>query len=201
MLADGHDRIRTALGLHPQIAHERIGELGLFDSLIDETRYVGEVGLDGGRDHKPYWKQQIYVFDHVLATCTKAGGKIITIHSRGAATEVLNTLEKYPNAGVPILHWFTGTKSELLRAIDMDCWFSVGPAMLNSKRGREAVELMPPERVLTETDGPFASIEGIPLMPGEVKVAYEALSDIWRMSSEDAARFILRSFRTLVTQP
>ena len=27
-------RIRTALGLHPQIAHERIRELSLFDTLI-----------------------------------------------------------------------------------------------------------------------------------------------------------------------
>src|ERR1700741_2594809 len=39
-------RIRTALGLHPQLAYERHSELDLFESLIAETRYVGEIGLD-----------------------------------------------------------------------------------------------------------------------------------------------------------
>ena len=117
-LAQGHDRIRTALGLHPQIAHERIGELALFDALLPETRYVGEVGLDGSPECKPHWREQVRVFDHVLASAAQAGGRIITIHSRRAATDVLDALARPPDAGVPILHWFSGTKAELLRAIE-----------------------------------------------------------------------------------
>src|ERR1035441_1290583 len=46
-LAAPTKRIRTALGLHPQLAHERMSELALFDSYLPETRYVGEIGLDG----------------------------------------------------------------------------------------------------------------------------------------------------------
>ena len=49
-LADG--QTPTALGLHPQIAHERRAEVGLFDDLLTLTRYVGEVGLDGGPEFK-----------------------------------------------------------------------------------------------------------------------------------------------------
>ena len=44
-LARNAPRIRTALGLHPQIAHERKGELPLFERLLPEVRYVGETGL------------------------------------------------------------------------------------------------------------------------------------------------------------
>ena len=37
-LASDAPRIRTALGLHPQLAHERKGELALFDELLPTTR-------------------------------------------------------------------------------------------------------------------------------------------------------------------
>lgn len=53
-LAENHKRIQTALGLHPQIAHERYEELDLFDLLINETKYIGEIGLDGSTSLKPH---------------------------------------------------------------------------------------------------------------------------------------------------
>ena len=65
-LASDAPRIRTALGLHPQLAHERKGELALFDELVSTTRYVGEVGLDGGPELKRYWRDQQFVFDRIL---------------------------------------------------------------------------------------------------------------------------------------
>src|ERR1035437_8151628 len=51
-LAAPTKRIRTALGLHPQLAHERMNELPLFDSYLPETRYVGEIGLDGAPEFR-----------------------------------------------------------------------------------------------------------------------------------------------------
>ena len=53
------------LGLHPQLAHERRSELGLFDSFINEARYVGEIGLDGTPDFRKHWQDQVAVFEHV----------------------------------------------------------------------------------------------------------------------------------------
>src|SRR5688572_3852935 len=55
-LAQKAPRIRTALGLHPQLAHERQSELALFDSILPETRYVGEIGLDGAPEFRPHWR-------------------------------------------------------------------------------------------------------------------------------------------------
>lgn len=197
-LAAGYVRIRTALGLHPQIAHERIGELPLFDTLLPETRYVGEVGLDGSPEFKPYWREQCRVFDHVLASSSQAGGRIISIHSRRAATPVLDALTRHPNAGVPVFHWFSGTKTELGRAIAMGSWFSVGPAMVLGKRGRDLVSSMPKDRILTETDGPFASIGGQCLSPGDVGQAQEVLASIWQTDLEKAAATVLENFRGLM---
>ncbi len=58
-------RIKTALGLHPQIAHERYDELGLFDSLVDQTRYIGEIGLDGSPNFRKHAEIQKKVFSHI----------------------------------------------------------------------------------------------------------------------------------------
>jgi len=139
-------RIRTALGLHPQLAHERHGELRLFDELISQTAYVGEVGLDGGPEFRPHWSVQQRVLEHILDSCTRAGGRILSVHSRRASKHVLDMLEKYPNAGTPVLHWFLGSRQDIDRANGLGCWFSVGPAMLQSDRGRATVIRMPSMR-------------------------------------------------------
>lgn len=200
-LAKGSTRIRTALGLHPQLAHERIGELPLFEALLPETRYVGETGLDGGPESKPHWREQIRAFDQILSASAKAGGRILSLHSRRAATEVLDALARHPDAGIPVLHWFSGTRAELQRATEMGCWFSVGPAMLAGKRGRDLLAAMPRDRVLTETDGPFGMVDDKPLQPAEVSAACVVLAECWRIPFDEAASSVVVSFRNLVSSP
>ena len=178
-LTNGGTRIRTALGLHPQIAHERKGELGLFEELLPQVRYVGEIGLDGGREYRRHWRDQQLVFTRILELCEAAGGRTMTLHSRRSATEVLNGLSDFPGAGTPILHWFSGTHRELMRAVDMGCWFGVGPAMLNGEKGRQRVLRMPRDRVLTESDGPFAQIDGRSAWPWDVARAIKSLVELW----------------------
>ena len=173
------DRTRTALGLHPQLAHERKTELGLFDELLPHTRYVGEIGLDGAPEFREYWRDQLTVFNHVLDSCAHFGGRIMSIHSRHASKAVLDVLEAHTGAGIAILHWFSGSLRDLERAIAMDCWFSVGPAMLRSDRGKMLVARMPRERILTESDGPFAQINRRSILPWEVSRAVTVLADLW----------------------
>lgn len=71
---------RTALGLHPQLAHQRKNELALFDTLIEETRYIGEIGLDGSKGYKEHFNDQLIVFNHILQKCESQKDKILTIH-------------------------------------------------------------------------------------------------------------------------
>ncbi len=203
-LAKGSSRIRTAIGLHPQLAHERQSELPLFDRALPFTRYVGEVGLDGAPEFRSHWDAQLTVFDHVLEACSNAGGRILSIHSRRASGPVLDRLEAHPNAGVPILHWFSGPQRDLARAIELGCWFSVGPAMLCGERGRSLASAMPRDRVLTESDGPFAQVDGVPLMPWDVHQAAHELADLWSVSAaqaEQAVRQNLRALTKLVPVP
>lgn len=41
-----YKHIRLALGLHPLLATENIRETKLFREYIDQTSYIGEIGLD-----------------------------------------------------------------------------------------------------------------------------------------------------------
>lgn len=197
-IAKHYSRIKTALGLHPQIAHERISELPLFDTFINETDYVGEVGLDGSPEFAKHKTSQLAVLKHILKSCSNSGGKIISLHSRRAASDVIEIIDEHPDAGIPVFHWFTGEKGELKRAIQRNAWFSIGPAMLKSKRSIEMVECIPKDRILTESDGPFAKVSGKSLMPWDVESAVIDLSRIWNVTPSNAQEILYSNFRALI---
>lgn len=190
-------RIRTALGLHPQLAHERKQELPLFERLIEETRYIGEIGLDGTPEFKRHWEDQMMVFTRVLDICQSAGGRVLSLHSRRAATAVLDQIEHRPSVGTPILHWFSGNRSELDRANALGCWFSVGPGMLQGLKGRELVGRMPRDRILTESDGPFVQIDGRSVWPWEVDSVIAELGKIWNQGQSEVERQLLSNLEAL----
>jgi len=200
-LAPADGRIRTALGLHPEIAAGREHELRLFEELLPQTRYVGEVGLDGSRPHRDTLDRQGGILTEILAMSAKAGGKIISLHSRGAATAVLDVISTEPRAGVCVLHWFNGSSRQVQRASEMECWFSVGYNMLTSERGRDAVAAMPRNRIVPETDGPFGFRGDRPVWPWEAVDVVPMLAALWRESPDDAAAQLSRNFRALVDEP
>lgn len=196
-LVSGCKRIKTALGLHPELAHLRYEELGIFDVLLPQVKYVGEIGLDGGVEYKKYAEIQLKVLRHILKKVHHNGGRIMSIHSRGSAGEIVNELKGID--GVPIFHWFTGTKEELKQAIDIGAWFSVGPAMMSSKKGRDTIKLIPKDRILTETDGPFSKLYGKNLFPWDIDKAILGISKIWGCNSDFVENKIEENFRKIIS--
>lgn len=198
-LLKGQSRIRVSPGLHPELVPERHSELPLLLQLLARSRYVGEVGIDGGPNLKGHLQLQDEVFRATLSECARYGGRVISIHSRGAATEVLDAIEANKGIGIPVLHWFSGSQSQLARAIELGCWFSVGPGMLRSKKGASLAQLMPQDRVLTETDGPFVQHRGEPLMPWDTAAAALVLADCWSLSIEETNSILMANLKTLTT--
>lgn len=200
-LATGSSRVQTALGLHPQLAHERKSELSLFERLLPDTRYVGEIGLDGTPEFNHYWSDQVLVFSRILDACQAAKGRVLSIHSRRAASAVLDHLEEKLGAGTPVLHWFSGSQRELARAIALGCWFSVGPAMLMSKKGQALVSRMPRNRILTESDGPFAQVDGRSALPWDSQLAVLELAKLWNEASGAVERTLRDNLKRLNSAP
>jgi len=194
----GYENIKVALGLHPEVADQKFGELDLLVSSIPKTDFIGEVGIDGSARYSRTLNKQEIIFDSTLRECEKAGGRIISIHSRGAASKVLSIIKKYPSCGTPILHWFSGSITELKEAIEMRCYFSVNALMLKSKKGRDLASRIPPELVLPESDGPFVILNGKPIMPWEAIDVCFVLSDIWNVSLQDAKVKVMENFDALL---
>ncbi|MBT2495609.1 TatD family hydrolase [Microbacterium sp. ISL-59] len=198
-LGDGLSVVKTALGLHPQLARQRKSELAMFDERLPETNFVGEVGLDGGAENKPFWDDQLQVFQHILQACTAAGGKLISIHSRRAVDPTLRMLGAHPGSGTPLLHWFSGTRTQLDRASAVGCWFSVNPAMLLGEKGQALLAAMPRDRVVLESDGPFATVNKKPLFPWDIQSAVPAIARLWSLE-EAAASAQIRSNESRLIQ-
>lgn len=199
-LAQRTKHVRAALGLHPQLVAERENEIDLWDQYLSETRYVGEVGLDAGPRFFKSLDGQKRVFQHVLQRCAQAGGKIITVHSIRSAKAVLDLVEAHlpPERGKIILHWFTGTKSEAKRALELGCYFSINAEMLDNERHAPMVQVIPLNRMLTETDGPFTRTGERPSEPTDVAAVVEALARLHGLPPAAVASGVRDNLRALV---
>lgn len=190
----------AAVGLHPELVRSHGGELERMWPHLDETRFVGEVGLDYVTGDQALRRRQRDVFSAILTRCASHGDKILTVHSRRSATDVIAAVgPDFP--GAVILHWFSGSGRELERAADIGCWFSVNPSMAASRSGRALIAAMPRDRVLTETDGPFVKLRGDGARPTEVTEAVAGLAATWGLPVTDTAAAVLRNFRRLLASP
>jgi TatD DNase family protein len=72
--------------------------------------------------------------------------------------------------------------------------------MLTSAKHRNLVASLPPDRILTETDGPFVQSEGRPTRPAiDIPKTVQALAMLREQSPEQAAAQIISNLRDLVS--
>jgi TatD DNase family protein len=189
--------VRPAVGLHPELAAVRKRELPLLLDLLHSTQFVGEVGLDYSVSSEEERIEQRKIFGAVLTRCAELGSKVITVHSRRAAADVVALMG--PNfPGTLILHWYSGSLGTLDQAVANGCYFSVNPAMARSESGKKIIGRIPSERLLTETDGPFVSVKGQPAHPSDVREVIAYMAGQWHCEVEEAARVVEFNFNRIL---
>lgn len=149
----GYKHIRLALGLHPLLAAESKSEVMLFKRLVNQTSYIGEIGLDFSKEGLATKDEQVAVLRELLSAI-RGKKKIVSVHSRKAEKELLDLLCEYKIENV-IFHWYSGPVDLIPAILEQGYYFSVNEAMCLSKKGRAIIEKIPRERVLTETDAPY----------------------------------------------
>lgn len=149
----GYKHIRLALGLHPLLVDDGKTQLALFRQLVDQTSYIGEIGLDFSREGIATKGEQVTVLRELLSAI-RDKKKIVSVHSRKAEKELLALLCEYEIENV-IFHWYSGSVDLIPAILSKGYYFSVNEAMCLSKNGRAIIEKIPRERVLTETDAPY----------------------------------------------
>lgn len=155
-------------GVHPGVATARSEyDEQDFRGLLDRFSFVGEIGLDrraGALD------DQSRVFRSVLGAIADVP-VIASVHSTGCTDMVVNLISNAFHPGI-ILHWFLGDDSAVRRAAALGCYFSVNSAMSD-----EALERIPNDRVLPETDFPATSRRGSK-RPGDIAALERRLATL-----------------------
>lgn len=155
--------IRIAVGCHPHNAkhYDDVLERQLIELLHDpRTCAVGEVGLDYHYDFSPRPVQRD-VFRRQVQLAHEAQMPII-LHLREAHEEAMDLMkqEGFPAAGT-LLHCFNLDSEALLPWLEQGCSIAFGGSLTfkKSEDTREAMKLVPVDKILTETDAPYMAPE------------------------------------------
>jgi len=185
--------VYAAPGLHPELAGERHGEIALLEEYMKESRLIGEIGLDGSPRHRKSWPVQMEVFVRALACAQRLGGRVVSMHSRRAANEVVKCLEEHttPDRVLPILHWFSGSVAAARKAASLGCYFSVNHRTLEHDTGLALVRSLPEDRLLTETDAPFTSVGDRKSEPADVLATTGGLAAVRNVPVTEMRRILL----------
>jgi TatD DNase family protein len=192
--------VRAGLGLHPQLVASHGKEIELWEQLLDETSYVGEVGLDAGPLYAKTLPDQKRVFERILKACSVRGGKVLSIHAVRSASMVIDMVQEHLDltANTPVLHWFSGSPSEARRAARLGFMFSINDRMLGNAKTQALLAAIPMDRILSETDGPFTNIGSRPSRPKDIEVCVSNLAKALGRDPAETKAMILNNLKRVI---
>lgn len=157
-LAEEYAGIYAAVGLHPDAADE-IDRIEEIRRLCDNKKVVavGEIGLDYHYEEHSRDIQK-KAFEEQLKLAAELDMPVV-IHSRDAWEDTMELLRKYRPKGV--MHCFSGS-AEIAREIvtmGMYVGFTGVVTFKNAKKALKALEAVPLDRLLVETDCPYMAPE------------------------------------------
>lgn len=183
----------AAVGIHPNssqgwdtaMLHD-LRELATSDEVVA----IGESGLDFYRDNATPEDQARAFSAHIALA--KDLDKALVIHTRSSMPEALTQLE---TEGAPdrfIFHCWSGDEADLERARALGAYVSFAGNVSFKSAGalRDAVPLVPEDRLLVETDSPYLTPEphrGKPNSPAKVVHVGEAVAAVLEVPIEEMA--------------
>ena len=159
-LAEKYAFVYAAVGVHPEDMEgmtsdtlETIRRLARHEKCVA----IGEIGLDYYWDdtHKAEQKE---LFAAQLALAEELDLPVI-VHDREAHADCLEITGSFPKAR-GVFHCFSGSAEmakELLRRGNWYLGFDGPVTYKNARKALEVLEIVPPERILVETDSPYMS--------------------------------------------
>ena len=162
-----HEVYGTA-GIHPHNADSAKKEdFDLLETLLtgnDRMVAVGECGLDFDRMFSTR-ENQIRCLEKHIVLAEKLDMPLF-LHERSSAEEFVRRFKKHPEiCKKSIVHCFTGDKRTLEQYLEMGFSIGVTGWICDDRRAkelREAVRVLPLDRVLIETDAPYLTPRNVP---------------------------------------
>lgn len=162
-----HDAFGTA-GIHPHNADtagkEDFEQIEKIITGNNRIVAVGECGLDFDRMFSKKENQIRCLEKHI--ELAERLDKPLFLHERSAADEFIKIFKAHPAiCRKSVVHCFTGDKRTLERYLSMGFSIGITGWICDDRRAkelREAVKLLPLDRVLIETDAPYLTPRGVP---------------------------------------
>jgi TatD DNase family protein len=152
--AEANEDVWATVGLHPHEASQGL------DGLPDPSQHgrvvaIGECGLDFYYEHSPRDAQK-EMFARQIAWAKELDLTLV-VHTRGAWPETFDVLDSEGMPERTIIHCFTGGPDEARQCIDRGAFVSISGIVTFKKADdvRDAVKIVPLDRILVETDAPF----------------------------------------------
>ena len=199
-LAETREFLWAAIGLHP---HDNIAEefdTASYRELAADPKVVaiGECGLDyfrSGTTEGEHDAQKKRFAAHIELALEV--GKPLMIHCREAHDDMLVMLKDYmdnhPDLKV-IIHFFTGTAELAKHYLDLGCYLSFPGPITYTDMYDESIRVAPLDKILSETDSPFAApvpFRGKRNEPAYVEEVVKKIAAIKGISVDDMAAQIL----------
>ncbi|GAB3037872.1 TatD family hydrolase [Bowmanella dokdonensis] len=157
-LANRHDRLSFALGLHPYFLNEFKPEhLTRLDKLLEEQRgrvvAVGEIGLDFALDLDAAFQERVFEAQLQLAGRHQLP---VIVHHRKSHHRILYYLKRTGFSQGGVIHAFSGSLQQAQAYIERGFMLGIGGTISYKRAGktREAVSQLPLDALLLETDAP-----------------------------------------------
>lgn len=203
-LAAAHDNLWYSVGLHPTSElperFDATEQLGPWFEGANPAIAVGECGIDLHWDTNTLERQQP-VFLSQLEFARERDLPVI-IHTRAANAETLALLQAVPGTR-GILHCFNGSPELMAWALAQPQWYISFAGNLSFPKAtelHEAARLIPPERLLVETDAPFIapqSRRGKRNEPAYVRYTFEALAKLKDLPAAELEEMLLENSRRI----
>ena len=159
-IANAHDEIYFAAGVHPHYAAEETGfSVDDLLRLASNPRMaaIGESGLDFHYTSKTA-TAQLHLF-HVHIEAARQSGLPLVVHSRAADKVMMATLRSEYERGPfqCVMHCYSSGPELAQLAVELGFYLSMSGIVTfrNAGRLREIFSRVPANRVLVETDAPY----------------------------------------------
>ncbi|MBL8761590.1 MAG: TatD family hydrolase [Phycisphaerae bacterium] len=164
-IARAHERVWCSAGVHPLYADQGPHDWANLRLVAKDPKCVawGELGLDNHYGEPESRVQREVLVEQLafLSECKKEGlDKPLVIHCREAFDDLIPELKR--TAFEPsrfVFHCFTGGVGDARKVLDFGASISfTGVATYrNAAEVREAIKLVPSDRIMVETDAPYLS--------------------------------------------
>lgn len=163
-LAEKYSQVYAAIGIHPSETGGMTGkDLEWLEKQAvqnDKIVAIGEIGLDYHYE-EPSGKIQTEWFVNQLQLARKVK-KPVVIHSREACSDTLEVMKNERASDIGgIVHCYSYSRETAKELLDMGFYFGIGGVVTfkNARKLVEAVEYIPMDRIVLETDSPYMSPE------------------------------------------